>query len=155
VKEGVRQTKHAAAMTDFPRIARARVEHNHRMNKKPDVAPVADHAEAAFARLMARIIELRGVLDRQNMAPLRRLGRARGRVRHHDFARHSVIVQKTPKALRPRSVSAEAAQTRTSFAHKGGQQIGPPFWSRSSPNRPKSVIPCIARSSRESSQHSQ
>jgi hypothetical protein len=95
---------------------------------------------------MAGEIEFRRVLDRQNVAALRRPGGVLGGGRKHDLARHPLIMQKSPEALRSRPIAAEPAQTGTALRDEGGQKIGPPFWSRSSPNRPKSTIPCIAPS---------
>jgi hypothetical protein len=137
-------------MADLAWIARARVHNDHRMEKKSDVAAVADDAEAALAPRMAGKIEFRRVLDRQDMASPRRPRRVLGGGRKHDFARHPLIVQKPAKAFGSSPIAAEPTQTRAPLAHEGGQKIGPPFWSRSSPNRPKSTMPCITRSSRES-----
>lgn len=147
VDVGVREPDDAARMAHLPRIAVARVHHDHRMQKKPDVAAVADHAEASLAPLVPGEIELRRVLDRQYVPPLRRDGRMIGGGREHDLARYRPVVQKAPIALRRRPVAAEPPQASRALGRERRQKIGPLFLSRSSPNCPKSVMPCIARPS--------
>jgi len=124
-------------------IARTGLDDDHRMQEQPDVASVADHAKAALAARMAGEVEFRRILDRQHVAPMRRPRRMRGGGREHDLTRHRAIVQEAPEAFRPGPVAAEPSQTSAALAHESGQKIGPPFWSRSSPNRPKSIIPSI------------
>jgi hypothetical protein len=70
--------------------------------------------------------------------------------REHDLARYRLIVQKAAKAFRRRPVVAELAQARRALADQRLKKIGPLFLSRSSPNCPKSIMPCIARPFRES-----
>jgi len=147
VDVGVREPDDAARMAHLPRIAVARVHHDHRMQKKPDVAAVADHAEASLAPLVPGEIELRRVLDRQYVPPPRRNGRMIGGGREHDLARYRLVVQKAPIALRRRPVAAEPPQASRALGRERRQKICPLFLSRSSPNCPKSVMPCIARPS--------
>ena len=105
--EGVREPQNAARVAHLTRIAGAGVDDDHRMQKKSDVATIPDHAKAALASHMSRKIEFRRILDRQHVAPTRRPRRMIGGGREHDLARHAVIMQKTSKALRPRSVAAK------------------------------------------------
>jgi hypothetical protein len=69
----------------------------------------------------------------------------------HDLARYRLVVQKTSKALRRRPIAAEPTQAGRALGHERAQEIGPLFLSRSSPNLPKSIMPCIARPFGESS----
>jgi len=63
----------------------------------------------------------------------------------HDLGRYRLVVQKTSKALRRRPIAAESAQAGRALGHERVQETGPLFLSRSSPNVPKSIMPCIAR----------
>jgi hypothetical protein len=69
----------------------------------------------------------------------------------HDLARYRLVVQKTSKALRRRPIAAEPTQAGRALGQERAQEIGPLFLSRSSPNLPKSIMPCIARPFGESS----
>jgi hypothetical protein len=69
----------------------------------------------------------------------------------HDLARYRFVVQKTSQTLSRRPIAAESTQAGGALGHERGQETGPLFLSRSSPNAPKSIMPCIARSLGESS----
>ena len=136
-------------MAHLARIAVARVHHDHRMQKKPDVAAVSDHAEPSLALGVPGEIEFCRILDasmpcRPRAATAVWIGGGRERL-----ARYRLVVQKTSKALRRRPIAAEPAQAGRALGHERVQETGPLFLSRSSPNCPKSM-PCIARPSAES-----
>jgi hypothetical protein len=63
----------------------------------------------------------------------------------HDLAGYRLVVQKAPIAFRRRPIAAELKQAGRALGRERGQEIGPLFLSRSSPNVPKSLMPCIAR----------
>jgi hypothetical protein len=69
----------------------------------------------------------------------------------HDLARYRLVVQKTSIALRRRPIAAELTQAGRALGRERAEEIGPLFLSRSSPNVPKSIMPCIARPFGESS----
>ena len=119
------------------------------MQKKPDVAAVADHAEASLAPLVPGECAPSCPGSPVRAAP-RRNGRMIGGGREHDLARYRLVVQKAPIALCRRPVAAEPPQASRALGRERRQKIGPLFLSRSSPNCPKSVMPCIARPSRKS-----
>jgi hypothetical protein len=63
--------------------------------------------------------------------------------REHDLSRYRLVVQKAPIALRRRPVVAEPPQASRALGRERRQKIRPLFLSRSSPNCPKSTMPCI------------
>ena len=135
---GVRQSNDAAGVADLPRVAVARLHDDHRMQEKPDVAAVADHAETALAPRASGKIELCRILDRQHMAPARRLLRVtRGRC-EHDLAGHRPIVQKPSIGHIPGAIAAKAAQTGGALGDERGQKLLKPL---ASPTTPRAAAP--------------
>ena len=127
VDVGVRQSDDPACVADLPRVAVARRRHDHRMQEKPDVAAVADHAKTALAPRVSRKIELRRILDRQHMTAARRLRRMTGRRGEHDLAGHRRVVQKPSIGHIPSAIAAKAAKTGGALGDERRQKLGPLF----------------------------
>ena len=127
VDVGVRQSDDPAGVADLPRVAVARLRHDRRMQEKPDVAAVADDAEAAFAPNMAGKVKLRRILDRQHMAPARRLGRMTGRRAEPVVAGRRCVMQKSANRPRSRLDLRRAGEDRPSAWRSAPPEARPPL----------------------------
>ena len=76
------------------------------MQKKPDIAAVADNAEPLLAAGMLPEVEFGRILDRQHMTPARRLGRMMNRRGEHGFQANRIVVQKPSEGYCPSPIAA-------------------------------------------------
>jgi hypothetical protein len=100
-----------------------RVQRHHRMQVVSPAALRADH---------------RRVLDHQNIAALAALRRLPARLSRHLLRRHRAVAQKPRQPDFPGPIPAQTTDPQSTPPNRQqtGQQIGPPFSSRRSPNRP-------------------
>jgi hypothetical protein len=121
----------------------------HRLDE-PEQSPVIgidrDHRVKIQTVELAIVSQRRGVLDRQNMATSDQPRGSQPGRGYHLLRRHPPIAQETRDADLASPISANTPNTdpRLTDADKAGQQTGPPFSRRRSPNRPNP--PSIARS---------
>ena len=110
------------------------------MHEKPPITTVASEAEIPYPSPMMLVVQLRGVLDRQDMPPpTTRLQRA-ARRRDDLSLRHLGIGEKAAKTEFLRPSSPDAAQYAARPRHQAPKKKAPLFSSRLSPKRPVHAV---------------
>ena len=98
----------------------------------------ADRTKARRASRTPANRHLARVLDHQNIAPRRPLGRAQPDRQGHFRHAHTRVAQKPVKPHLASPRTRKPADAGARFCHKSLVKQGPPFSSRPSPNRPSS-----------------
>ena len=111
-----------------------RVQRQQRMQKQTRHLAVAAGAKPAAGA--ARKAQMRGVLDRQNMAASRPRPQRRSCRRENLFRHHRPVGKKPPERHRAGPVAPQTAHDRALLFHKALGQKTPLFARRSSPKRP-------------------
>src|ERR1700687_100754 len=116
------------------------------MHEEGRVGSITPMAKRCLASLLAREVDLAGVLDRQH-PPAGHLGQPmRPRRGDQRPLAHALVMQKPPKRLLARFALAQALERNRSAQHQAIEQPLPLFRSRSSPNPPRSSLIAIAAS---------
>ena len=138
----MRKRTHALAR---PLAAAARQEG--RIGQSEQAAIFGVHGDAgmqmqAAPGRVAGVAQTGGVLDHQDMPPARLPQRPGARCRDHLLRRHAPIVEKSRQTHLAGAVDPEPANADPAAAarHQPGQQKGPPFCRRRSPNPPRSSL---------------
>src|SRR5262249_29672151 len=112
------------------------IDHQAGVNEEAEVAAIAGESEPAAAAGMSLIVDLAGVLDRQNVAAGNPRRTVIGRRCQHLGWGHMRAVEKARIAhLASMSIAEPPKANGTPRTHRT-QQIGPPFWRRRSPKCP-------------------
>ena len=115
------------------------IHRQHRMHEQPDIAAVANRAEAAFASPLALIIDFAGILDHQHMTIGAGLGNPRSLVQHHFRDRDPIVHDKASERHLLGARISELTQTyRLSIRH-ALQQPRTVFLRRASPKCPRFI----------------
>ena len=110
----------------------------HRMQQQPARrAALADYPVSSRRRPSPAQHQLAGVLDRNDLTPRHPPARLLAGMLRHRRRRHRPVAQKARELHLPRPRPAKPPDARTRPTHQCGMKMGPPFSSRSSPNRPR------------------
>jgi hypothetical protein len=131
----------------------ANVTEEHRIDKSEQPAIMGvhrDHGMQVQTALLAIVAQGRGILDRQDVPPLDQPSGARAGSRDHLVRPHTRVAQEAGNAHLAGAIASHATHADAGLpdTDQTGQQAGPPFSRRRSPNRPKlpsiSVLPNVA-----------
>src|SRR5882757_7140463 len=125
----------------------ADVTEEHRIDKSEQPAIMAvhrDHWMQVQTVLLAIVAQGRGILDREDVTLLDQPSGARAGGRDHLFRSHTRVTQEARNTHLAGAIATHPTHADAGLADtdQTGQQAGPPFSRRRSPNRPK--LPSIS-----------